>query len=375
MLPGPRHHDVEEVARQLSESRNPIIITEYAGRSPNAVGKLVELAELLKIPVFESMYPNVTNFPKNHPLHMGYDPMEALKEADTVFVVGATTPWYPPSAIPQNGPPKVIILDEDPLKELLPYWGYPTETHLTAEIGQCLADLVEALRARIQKSGQVDSHHKGRFERCQTAHDQIVEQWKAEASAGQESRPISPKWFLYTLNKFIPDNAIVVEETITHRRLVHRYMTAPESVVRPGVGGLGVGLGVAAGRKLAHPERPVIFLVGDGSFNYNPVVSGLGLCQEYRLPVLIIVLNNGGYLAMKGSHRRIYPEGASVSSDTFFGVDIAPDPEYAKLAEAFGGYGARLEEPDDIEPALNKAFEQFAAGRSGLLDVVLDPKI
>ena len=56
-------------------------------------------------------------------------------------------------------------------------------------------------------------------------------------------------------------------------------------------------------------------------------------------------------------------------------MDIASDSEYAKLAEAFGGYGARLEEQNDMEPTLNKAFEQFAAGRSGLLDVVLDPKI
>lgn len=374
MLPGQRPEDLEEVARRLVESRHPIIITEHAGKSPKAVGKLVELAELLSIPVFESAYPTAVNFPKDHPLHMGYDPMEALKEADTVFVVRATSPWYPPSAAPQNGA-KVILLDEDPLKEQLPFWGYPVDFYLTADTAQCLSDLVETLRTLLKQSGQGDSQRKTRLERYQRSHDELVEQAKAEARAGQGNRPISPKWFLYMLNKLMPENAVIVEETITHRRIVHRYLTAPESIVRASAGGLGIGLGLTAGQKLAHPDRPVIFLVGDGTFNYNPVVAGLGVCQEYKLPVLTIVFNNGGYIAMKGSHRRRYPEGAAATNDAFLGVDIAPDPDYAKLSEVFGGYGARLESPEDIEPAIKKALEQLAAGRSALLNVVMDPDI
>ena len=78
---------------------------------------------------------------------------------------------------------------------------------------------------------------------------------------------------------------------------------------------------------------------------------------------------------MKGSHQERYPEGSAVRSDIYFGVSIVPDPGYAKLAEAFDAYGARLEEPNEMEPALKKSLEQLAVGRSALLDVVLDPNI
>ena len=117
----------------------------------------------------------------------------------------------------------------------------------------------------------------------------------------------------------------------------------------------------------------MIFLVGDGSFNYNPVLAGLGLCQEYHLPILTIILNNGSYAAMKSAHQKYYPQGWAVSHNTYFGVDIAPQPDYTKVAEAFDAYGERVEEPDAIESALDRALEQMAIGRAALLDVILEP--
>ena len=111
---------------------------------------------------------------------------------------------------------------------------------------------------------------------------------------------------------------------------------------------------------------------GDGAFNYNPVLAGLGICQEYRLPVLVIVLNNGGYMAMKGEQHHFYPEGWAATHKTYLGVDIAPEPDYAKMAEAFGGYGEILAEPGEIGPALNRALQQVVQGRVALLDVILD---
>ena len=104
------------------------------------------------------------------------------------------------------------------------------------------------------------------------------------------------------------------------------------------------------------------------------MLAGLGLCQEYSLPTLTLILNNGSYAAMKSSHQRYYPQGWAVSQDTYFGVDIAPQPDYTKLAEAFDAYGEKVEEPDNIEPALNRALEQIAKGRAALLDVILEPK-
>ena len=146
----------------------------------------------------------------------------------------------------------------------------------------------------------------------------------------------------------------------------------PDIHLRVRSGGLGTGPGEAAGVKLAHQDRPVILFVGDGSFNYNPVLAGLGVYQEYNLPVLIVILNNHGYVTMKRSHQSYYPGGTAVTRNRYFGVDIAPDPDYVKIGNAFGAYGQRIEKPEEIEPALTAALRHISKGNTALLDVMLD---
>ena len=135
--------------------------------------------------------------------------------------------------------------------------------------------------------------------------------------------------------------------------------------------GLGQGLGVALGAKLAEPEKTVIALEGDGSFNYNPVPACFGLSQEYSLPFLTVIFNNQGYAAMKG-HARYYPEGWSVKHDRYYGVGTKPGPRYEKLAEAFDGYGETVEDPSDVKPALLRGLSHVKNGKLALLDVILE---
>lgn len=372
VLPGPRPDDLEEVAEQLITSKQPIILTEYAGRQPEAVTKLVELAELLGIPVFESLYPRFSNFPREHPLHMGYNASEALQEADTIFVVGGITPWQPPSAFPRTNA-KAILLDEDTLKERLPYWGYQPSLSISSDIGEWLAALVDIIRARIGQSASPDSIYRKRADRWRSKHDQLVADRKAEAFAGKDSKPLSPSWFLYRADEILPDNAYILAETATHGAVVQRYLARTNGFFKALSGGLGMGMGDAAGMKLSLGDRPVVLVIGDGSFNYNPVTAGLGVCQEYNLPVLTIVLNNSGYASMRSIHQKYYPDGWAVSKNTYFGAGITPAPDYTKLADAFDAHSERLDDPEEIEPVLNRALEQIANGRSALIDVILDP--
>src|SRR5439155_671976 len=80
------------------------------------------------------------------------------------------------------------------------------------------------------------------------------------------------------------------------------------------------GLPTALGIKAAHPERAVVALIGDGSFNYNPVTAAFGAAQEHRLPILIVLFNNSGYLSQKSGVPQHYPEGWAVKSQTFVGT-------------------------------------------------------
>src|SRR3989441_11850641 len=117
---------IEELPRVLSEAKNPIIVTEEAGKSPSAVQSLVAIAELLGAPVLDAWQPYYVNFPRDHPLYGGVvaeDMGEALREADLVFLVEAVAPWHPPSALP--GPrTRVAVLGEEPLHSNPPFWGF-----------------------------------------------------------------------------------------------------------------------------------------------------------------------------------------------------------------------------------------------------------
>ncbi len=363
--------DLQEVARQLVRSQQPVIIAEHAGKRPGVVQKLTELAELLSAPVFEASLPYTSNFPKDNPLYMGYDTSEALKQADTVLVVGGLTPWYPPSAGPGNNA-RIIMIDEAPLHERLPYWGYRADLIISADIGKTLGSLVNIIRSDTTGQKQLASTNRERLENWRAKHDAMRAVWEEEALTGREDSPINSKWFLHVARKMLPDNAIILDETLTHTRFVHQYLARPGCYIKSAYGGLGVGMGEAAGVKLAHPDRPVILIVGDGSFNYNPALAALGLYQEYNLPVFIIIMNNGGYMAMKSAHRIRYPQGAAVSRNQFLGTDITPTPDYVKVAEAFGAYGEELKDPRDIEAALNRGLKQTAQGKTALLDVILE---
>ncbi len=146
--PVPDATGIEELARTLAEAKSPVIVTEEAGRSAAAAQRLVALAELLGAPVVETWGSTTASFPRTHPLHGGIEPHAYLNETDLFFLVGAVEPWHPPSAGPRPGA-RVAVLDEDPLRVHLPYWGYRVDLCLTGEIERSLALLLGRLRKRI----------------------------------------------------------------------------------------------------------------------------------------------------------------------------------------------------------------------------------
>src|ERR1051325_5773595 len=124
------------LARQLSEAKRPLIVTEEAGRDPATVGALVALAERLGAPVAEAWQPYYVNFPRDHPLYAGIavDNMKSLvDEADAVLLAECVMPWPPPSALPKPGT-KVFALGEDPLRSNLPYWGVRADMVVPGEL-------------------------------------------------------------------------------------------------------------------------------------------------------------------------------------------------------------------------------------------------
>lgn len=362
---------IEELAGLLAEAKNPIIITEESGRTFACVKRLVEIAELLGAAVVETRSTSYLNFPRNHPLHGGFEPRDHMKEADLIFLLSAIAPWHPPSAGPAPGV-KVAILDENPLRGQVPFWAYPVDLCLTGEVESSLGLLLEHLKKRVSPG---DPSRASRAQMWGRRFQERQEEWKKEALALKDRKPLETRWVVHELSQALPSDAVVVEETITHRLALHRYLDAvkPCSFFAGENGGLGTGLGTALGVKVAMPERPVICLIGDGSFNYNPSLAAFGFSQEYGVPILIVLMNNHGYLSMKSGIPRYYPQGWSVKANKFVGTSIAPSPDYASIIRAFDGYGEKVEEPGEVRAAIKRGLQAVASGQVALIDIRLEP--
>ncbi len=374
-LPTAPHADQQslgKVARLLTESRNPVIISEYAGQHPEGVRKLVELAELIGAPVVESQGPGFVNFPRMHALHGGFDALPYLKEADLILMLAVAGPWYPPSAGPGPGA-KVAVIDENPLRADAPYWGYQTDECIVSEVASAISDLVDLVKQRTARDEGFMQQRQQRLTRWSAQNQARRQSWREAALAAQKQKPIDTRWLCYEINQVLPPETIVVEETITSRSAIFQQLQSlqPGGYVSGLSGGLGLGMGVALGVKCAAPDKLVVSLIGDGSFNYNPIVPAFGCAQEHNLPTLTILFNNQSYLAMKLGTRQLYPQGWAEQTSTFYGAPITPHPDYAALARAFNGYGELVEDPLQIRPALQRAIEVVRGGQSALVDVVL----
>jgi acetolactate synthase-1/2/3 large subunit len=360
---------IEELSALLAGAKNPIVITEEAGRDPGVVERLVELAELLGAGVVESRASSYVNFPRTHPLHAGFEPQEFLQEADMILLLGVIAPWHPASRKLNPGT-KVAVLSDNPLRSELPYWGYPVNQILTGEIEGSMKQLLEAVKKRAAK-GNADAAR--RAESWRSRHEKRRAAWKEEASARKEQKPIDTRWVTYELAQVIPSDALVIEETITHRLSIHRYldMLKPGTFFAGCIGGLGTGTGTALGVKAAFPKRPVLCLIGDGAFNYDPGLAALGVCQEHSLPIMIVLYNNYGYHSQKSGVPRFFPDGFAVKNQDFIGISINPSPDYAMIARAFDGYGEKVEEPGDVRAALQRGLKAIAGGQMALIDIRL----
>jgi len=352
---------IAELASALGAAKRPVIVSEELGRYPAAVDALVRVAEALGAPVLDGWHADYVNFPRDHPLYAGVarEPLHPLlKDADFVILAEAVAAWHPPSALRSA---KVAAIGEDPLHSNLPYWGFRADYILPGEAAATLARLASKLPRR---SGSYP--HGWREQKADL---------RTKARAAGEAATITAAWVAHELNEVLPADAIMVNETISHSGdliyLLDRLR--PGAFYEASYGGLGMGLGTALGVKNAHPDRPVVLTIGDGSFYYNAVVAAFGAAQELKLPLLVVLFDNAGYFSQKSDVVREYPQGSAVRTNKFVGTSITPMPDYSLLAKAFGGTGEKVERPRDVRAALERGLQAIGKGQLALVHLVLEP--
>lgn len=356
--------EIDAVAAMLADASKPVILTESAGRDPLAFRALVELAELLAIPVIEPQSAICANFPKDHALHVGGD-VSLAAGADLVLLVACRSPWYPPSndLAPDA---HVVVIDEVPQRPHIVYQVLHADTYLEGGVASTLQSLAQAAQRRLDTSAVAE-----RQLRWSAVHDsQRAEADADEARASENTEKITPPLLVKVLREELDADTIYVDETITHSRIVQRHLrwNDPDRWFYV-QGGLGQGTGVALGVKIARPEQPVTFLVGDGSFLYNPIVQALMASKDMGLPLLVVIFNNRQYLSMKLNHLRFYPDGTAVAGNDFHGVDLSTQPPLSEFGRPFGIPGWEVSDPARLRPAIAEARAAVAAGTTAIVNV------
>ena len=366
--PGSTHSSPEEVdpvAQLIREAKNPVVVTETAGREAGGFEALVAFAEAWNIPVVEPDSAVCGNFPRTHPLHAGSDIGPWMDEADLILLVNCRAPFYPPSRRPSKA--TVVVIDEVPQRPHIAYQVLFADRYLEGNVANTLRQL--AKRAKDLDETAVAERvaaQEARFAAEQTAITQA--ETKAEGAEG-----IDPVLVAATLRRLLDGtNGIVVDETITHSRVVKRHVQSadPDSYFYV-QGGLGQGIAVALGVKLAARERPVVLTIGDGAFTYNPVIQSYDASKAYELPLLIVVFNNRVYKSMNLNHRRFYPEGAAADTGEWLGTDLHRLPRLAAFAEPFGMHTETVDAPEALAPALERALKAVAEGTTAVVDVLV----
>jgi acetolactate synthase-1/2/3 large subunit len=357
--------DIARVAALIAKAKNPVVMTEGAGRTPEAFDALVALCDLAALPIVEKPGATFANFPKDHPMHQGHDFKPYWDTSDLVIVIQTRTPWYPPSEKPPNA--VIVDIDDVPHRPYMAYQSHQANIYLEGDTATALRDLATALEGMPLDQGKIGE----RRAKLTASHDALVEKRRAQQAAARKKTPIDPIWLCAALGEALPDDTIYIDEVTTHTALLREHVrwNRPQSLFTR-QGGLGQGIGISLGVKLANPDRPVVTLIGDGGFLYNPVLQSFGASRDYNLPIMVVIFNNKKYAAMQNMHKRMYPEGVAVETGNYLGTHIN-GPDYVKVIEAFGGYGERVENPEALVDALKRGQEAVRAGRTAVLDVVV----
>ncbi|MFZ3354038.1 MAG: thiamine pyrophosphate-dependent enzyme [Xanthobacteraceae bacterium] len=357
--------EVEKIAELLLSAKNPIVVAEQSGRDPAAFHALVELSDLLGLPVTWSRGSNFTNFPTDHPHYLGVGSYKYLADADLVLLVGGRVPWYPPHVRPTKG--KIVAINENQFKNHMIYQELHADLYLEGDIAASLQMLAEAARAGKPNADAIAKRHA----KWKGEHDAFVAGLKAEREKARaaSSKAIDPLMLIDTLAEVMPADTAFVDETITHGPVLRQHLpfTTPHSFFR-GFGGLGQGIGTALGVKLASGRRPVALLIGDGGFLYNPVIQALGASKQHNLPILIVMFNNKGYMAMQKGHVHHYKDGAAEGANMWLGSKLNGF-DYAELASHFGLHGERVQDPAKLKGALQAALKKVQDGTTAILNV------
>ncbi|HTO49462.1 MAG TPA: thiamine pyrophosphate-requiring protein [Burkholderiales bacterium] len=361
---------IGELADRLIAAKNPLLVTAYAGRDARTPAHLDELARLAGIRVFE-FNPLHLNIPADSPCHAGFVPGKHVAEADVGILLDVDVPWIPRDT-PENPATFWAQIDVDVVKQGFPMWDFATNLRIQGASRRILEQLLEALKAKATPAFRAAA---GKRVEALAAEHAARRSALAKLAADRGSPgKINPQYLCAEVGRAIGPDDVVVNEAIRNTLAVFNQIprNVPGTIVGLAGGGLGFSGGTALGVKLARPDRTVVQLCGDGSFYFCNPVSVYAVAKQYKLPIFTVVLDNSGWSAVKEATLRVYPDGEAKAANQYEAL-LAPDMNFAKVAEAAGAYGERVEDPETVPAAIQRCLAAVRGGQAAVLHARVTP--
>jgi acetolactate synthase-1/2/3 large subunit len=352
-------HDIEAAARALCSAKYPVIHAGQGVLYARATDELVELAELLSAPVMTTLL-GKSGFPETHPLSLGSGSgvtsgpvYHFVRRADVVFGIGCS---FTRHGMSMNIPPgKTMIQATNDPRDINK--DYNIDHPIIGDARLVLRQMIEACREIVGESKKGDESVPREII---SEREGWLSQWTAKLTAN--SRPINPYRVIWDFMHTIPpQDAIVTHDSGSPRDQIMPFYrsSGPRSYLGWGKShGLGTGLGLNIGAKLAAPEKVCVNFMGDAAFG----MTGLDFETAVRsgIPIITVVLNN--------STMAVETHAMQTSHELFGSRDLGGN--YADLGRAMGGYAERIEDPAEVVPAFRRARQMTEDGKAVLLEFI-----
>jgi acetolactate synthase-1/2/3 large subunit len=340
---------IERAARLIREAERPAVIAGGTVWWAHAEAELKALVEAAHLPLSVNGMARGM-LPPGHPLFFPRARGPALGEADLIVVVGALLDFRlnygQPPVFAEDA--RIVYVDVDGYRK-----PRPAEVAIYGDVKAALAALVEAVRGTPERDSWL-----ARLREAEGSSRR-----RDEAMTSSDTSPVHPARLINEVDRFCDPDAIVVGDGGDFVSFAGRLIERPNPGlwIDPGpFGALGSGPGYAMAAKLAHPDRQVLLLSGDGAFGFSAME--FDTMVRHKIPVVCVVGNNGIWALEK--HPMLSMLGVSIAAD------LGDRTRYDKVVEALGGYGEMVDRPDQIKPALERAF---ASGLPACLNVICDP--
>jgi len=384
------HEALERAAKLLVEAESPLIIADALGRNPNTVNHLVELAELLAIPVIDKG--RRFNFPNTNPLDVTGAAQGLIKKADVVLGLDVLDLYGSMTTIDrttresvQVTTPSVKVIDIAMRDMLVRSWAadyqplQAVDVPITADTSVAVPELTKLCRQRMANDASIKARGEARFNEISKIHDQSRARWLEQARATSDQKEISVAFLAHELGEVIKnEDWVLVNGNLNGwaRRLWN--WSKPNQYLGPSGGaGLGYGMGASIGAALAYlgSGKICVNVQADGDLMMTP--SALWTAAHHKIPLLTVMYNNQSYYNSEDHAINMAKSRGRAVENAGIGTHVDNPPvEFAKMAESFGVYGeGPVLRPADLRPALERVLKVVKERNlPALLDVISEAR-